>query len=75
MSDCKGPGRRVVQHSVYKAREQGTGTVTAVRSDESIGTESMATAFPVLPAAVLRIPLYQRTLSCNNKRDREARNL
>ena len=28
-------------------RQQGTGIVTTVRSDESIGTESAAAAFPV----------------------------
>ena len=49
-------------------REQGTGIVAAARSDESIGAESTATAFPVSSAAVLRIPLYQRTLSCNDKK-------
>jgi hypothetical protein len=38
-------------------REQGTGIVAAARSDESIGTENTATAFPVPSAAVLRIPL------------------
>jgi hypothetical protein len=52
---------------VYKAREQGTGIVAAARSDESIGAESTATAFPVSSAAVLRIPLHQRTLSCNER--------
>ena len=46
-------------------REQGTGTAAAARSDESIGTESATAAFPVPSASVLRIPLYQRTLSCN----------
>jgi hypothetical protein len=55
----------MLQHSVYKEREQGAGIVTATHSDESIGTENKATAFPVPSAAVLRIPLYQRTLSCN----------
>jgi hypothetical protein len=39
--------------------------VAAARSDESIGAESTATAFPVSSAAVLRIPLHQRTPSCN----------
>jgi hypothetical protein len=51
---------------VYQEREQGTGIVAAARSDESIGTENTATTFPVSSAAVLRIPLYQRTLSCNH---------
>ena len=40
--------------------------VTTARSYESIGAENTATAFPVPSATVLRIPLYQRTLSCNN---------
>jgi hypothetical protein len=46
-------------------REQGTGIVVTVRSDEFIGEESTATALPVFPAAVLRIPFYQRTLRSN----------
>ena len=44
----------------------GTGIVAAARSDESIGAENTATAFPVSSAAVLRIPQYHRTLSCNS---------
>ena len=47
-----------------QGEEQGTGIVTAVRSDESIGTESATAAFPVSSASVLRISLHQRTLSC-----------
>jgi hypothetical protein len=39
--------------------------VTAACSDESIGTENTATAFPVPSASVLRIHLYQKKLSCN----------
>jgi hypothetical protein len=48
-------------------REQGTGIAAAARSDESIGAENTATAFPASSAAVLRIPQYHRTLSCNKK--------
>jgi len=51
--------------NVHETREQETRIVIAVRSDESIGTESTTAAFPVSAASVLRIPLYQRTLSCN----------
>ena len=46
-------------------RPLGTGIVATARSDESIGTENTATAFPVPSAAVMRIPLHQRSLSCN----------
>ena len=46
-------------------RPLGTGIVAAARSDASIGTENTAPAFPVPSTRVLRIPLYQRTLSCN----------
>ena len=63
--------RKTVQWTVFSEMgpagpwEQGTGIAAAARSDESIGAENMATAFPVSSAAVLRIPQYHRTLSCN----------